>query len=35
MMKQGGACNLTYYGAERVMPHYNVMEVAKAALEAS
>ena len=26
---------LTYYGAERVMPHYNVMSVAKAALEAS
>ena len=26
---------LTYYGAERVMPHYNVMGVAKAALEAS
>ena len=26
---------LTYLGAERVMPHYNVMGVAKAALEAS
>ena len=26
---------LTYYGAEQVMPHYNVMGVAKAALEAS
>ncbi|PKP84885.1 MAG: enoyl-[acyl-carrier-protein] reductase FabI, partial [Alphaproteobacteria bacterium HGW-Alphaproteobacteria-2] len=26
---------LTYYGAEKVMPHYNVMGVAKAALEAS
>jgi NAD(P)-dependent dehydrogenase (short-subunit alcohol dehydrogenase family) len=29
------AVTLTYYGAERVMPHYNVMGVAKAALEAS
>ncbi|MGR3743068.1 MAG: enoyl-ACP reductase FabI [Pseudooceanicola nanhaiensis] len=36
MMKNGGAAlTLTYYGAERVMPHYNVMGVAKAALEAS
>ncbi|MHA6347614.1 enoyl-ACP reductase FabI [Roseivivax sp. CAU 1761] len=36
MMKSGGsALTLTYYGAERVMPHYNVMGVAKAALEAS
>ena len=36
MMKRGGsALTLTYYGAERVMPHYNVMGVAKAALEAS
>ena len=36
MMKNGGSClTLTYYGAERVMPHYNVMGVAKAALEAS
>ena len=26
---------LTYYGAEKVMPHYNVMGIAKAALEAS
>ncbi len=36
MMKDGGsALTLTYYGAEKVMPHYNVMGVAKAALEAS
>ncbi|SEN62385.1 enoyl-ACP reductase FabI [Palleronia pelagia] len=36
MMTDGGsALTLTYYGAERVMPHYNVMGVAKAALEAS
>lgn len=36
MMSPGGAClTLTYYGAEKVMPHYNVMGVAKAALEAS
>ena len=36
MMTKGGSClTLTYYGAERVMPHYNVMGVAKAALEAS
>jgi enoyl-[acyl-carrier protein] reductase I len=36
MMGPGGAClTLTYYGAEKVMPHYNVMGVAKAALEAS
>jgi enoyl-[acyl-carrier protein] reductase I len=36
LMKQGGAClTLTYYGAEKVMPNYNVMGVAKAALEAS
>uniref|UniRef100_UPI004048DE05 enoyl-ACP reductase FabI n=1 Tax=Yoonia sp. TaxID=2212373 RepID=UPI004048DE05 len=36
MMTDGGAClTLTYYGAERVMPHYNVMGVCKAALEAS
>ena len=35
-MNDGGAMlTLTYYGAERVMPHYNVMGVAKAALEAS
>ena len=36
MMREGGSClTLTYYGAEKVMPHYNVMGVAKAALEAS
>jgi enoyl-[acyl-carrier protein] reductase I len=36
MMKNGGSIiTLTYYGAERVVPHYNVMGVAKAALEAS
>ena len=36
MMENGGSLlTLTYYGAERVMPHYNVMGVAKAALEAS
>ncbi len=36
LMKEGGSIvTLTYYGAERVMPHYNVMGVAKAALEAS
>ncbi|MGD0192370.1 MAG: enoyl-ACP reductase FabI [Rhizomicrobium sp.] len=36
MMTNGGsALTLTYYGAEKVMPHYNVMGVAKAALEAS
>ena len=36
MMTDGGSMvTLTYYGAERVMPHYNVMGVAKAALEAS
>ncbi|SFP09391.1 enoyl-ACP reductase FabI [Tranquillimonas alkanivorans] len=36
LMKNGGsALTLTYYGAEKVMPHYNVMGVAKAALEAS
>lgn len=36
LMPDGGALlTLTYYGAERVMPHYNVMGVAKAALEAS
>ena len=35
-MANGGALlTLTYYGSERVMPHYNVMGVAKAALEAS
>jgi len=35
MTDGGSALTLTYYGAERVMPHYNVMGVAKAALEAS
>ena len=36
MMPNGGAMvTLTYYGSEKVMPHYNVMGVAKAALEAS
>jgi enoyl-[acyl-carrier protein] reductase I len=36
MMPDGGALlTLSYLGAERVMPHYNVMGVAKAALEAS
>jgi enoyl-[acyl-carrier protein] reductase I len=31
----GALLTLTYYGAEKVMPHYNVMGIAKAALEAS
>jgi enoyl-[acyl-carrier protein] reductase I len=36
LMKNGGSMlTLTYYGAEKWMPHYNVMGVAKAALEAS
>jgi enoyl-[acyl-carrier protein] reductase I len=36
LMEKGGALlTLTYYGAEKWMPHYNVMGVAKAALEAS
>ncbi len=36
MMPNGGSMiTLTYYGAEKVMPHYNVMGVAKAALESS
>jgi enoyl-[acyl-carrier protein] reductase I len=36
LMPNGGSLlTLTYYGAEKVMPHYNVMGVAKAALEAS
>ncbi len=36
LKKNGGSLlTLTYYGAERVIPHYNVMGVAKAALEAS
>ena len=36
LMGPGGAClTLTYFGAERVMPHYNMMGVAKATLEAT
>jgi len=36
LMTEGGSIvAMTYYGAEKVMPHYNVMGVAKAALEAS
>jgi enoyl-[acyl-carrier protein] reductase I len=36
LMKDGGsAVTLSYYGADKVMPNYNVMGVAKAALEAS
>jgi enoyl-[acyl-carrier protein] reductase I len=36
MMKPGGSIlTLTYYGAEKVIPHYNVMGVAKAGLESS
>ena len=36
LMSSGGSMlTLTYYGAEKWMPHYNVMGVAKAALEAS
>jgi enoyl-[acyl-carrier protein] reductase I len=35
MSKGGSMLTLTYYGAEKWMPHYNVMGVAKAALEAS
>ncbi|MEM6498594.1 MAG: SDR family oxidoreductase, partial [Pseudomonadota bacterium] len=35
MTKGGSLLTLTYYGAEKVMPHYNVMGVAKSALEAS
>ena len=36
MMPNGGALlTLSYYGAEKVIPHYNVMGVAKAALETS
>lgn len=35
LMTQGGSIvAMTYYGAEKVVPHYNVMGVAKAALEA-
>lgn len=35
MKNNGSMLTLTYYGAEKVLPHYNVMGVAKAALEAS
>lgn len=36
LMTDGGSClTMSYYGAERVMPHYNVMGLCKAALEAS
>jgi enoyl-[acyl-carrier protein] reductase I len=36
MMREGGSVlTLSYYGAEKVIPHYNVMGVAKAALETS
>ena len=36
LMKNGGSIlTLTYYGSEKVMPHYNVMGVAKSALETS
>lgn len=35
MSNGGNVLTLTYYGAEKVVPHYNVMGVAKAALEAS
>jgi enoyl-[acyl-carrier protein] reductase I len=36
MMKEGGALlTLSYYGAEKVIPHYNVMGLAKSALETS
>jgi enoyl-[acyl-carrier protein] reductase I len=36
IMPEGGSLlTLTYYGAEKVMPHYNVMGIAKAGLEAS
>jgi enoyl-[acyl-carrier protein] reductase I len=36
LMKEGGSIlAMTYYGAEKVVPHYNVMGVAKASLEAS
>ena len=36
LLRDGGSLlTLSYYGAERVMPHYNVMGVAKAALESS
>ena len=35
MTKGGSLLTLTYYGAEKTIPHYNVMGVAKAALESS
>jgi enoyl-[acyl-carrier protein] reductase I len=36
LMKEGGSIlTLSYYGAEKVVPHYNVMGVAKASLEAT
>lgn len=35
MPKGGSIITMTYYGAEKVVPHYNVMGVAKAALEAN
>ena len=35
MNKGGSILTLTYYGSEQVMPHYNVMGIAKAALEIS
>src|SRR6476620_8665762 len=35
MMNGGSIVAMTYYGAEKVVPHYNVMGVAKASLEAS
>jgi enoyl-[acyl-carrier protein] reductase I len=35
MTSGGGVVTMTYYGAEKVVPKYNVMGVAKAALEAS
>lgn len=35
MIEGGSIVGMTYYGAEKVVPHYNVMGVAKASLEAS
>src|SRR5439155_23956812 len=35
MRKGGGIVEMTYYGSQKVVPHYNVMAVAKASLEAS
>ncbi|HVO68724.1 MAG TPA: SDR family oxidoreductase, partial [Aggregatilineaceae bacterium] len=35
MTRGGSILTMTYYGSEKVMPHYNVMGVAKAALESS